>query len=117
MVPIPPKRLVPPITEAEIAAKFDAQRILYLDLIQFASRETDSVNLLRGRIWAQVRVYEIDSADPEKVAYETEVQVIYPEQAPTPISDNARIAVRQGSINLFAQELARKFYTHKITIR
>ena len=98
---------------SEIARKFDAEVVLYIDLIQFTTAEIDSINLLRGRIWGQVSVYDMSAANPDSPEYETEVQVIYPEQMPLPISDSASIAVRQNTLLMFAEELDRKFYEHK----
>ncbi|MBN2377998.1 MAG: hypothetical protein JXD22_16490 [Sedimentisphaerales bacterium] len=105
------------VSISEIARKFDAEVVLYIDLIQFTTAEIDSINLLRGRIWAQVSVYDMSETKPDSPKYETEVQVIYPEEMPLPISDSTSIAVRQNTLLMFADELARKFYDHKKEIR
>ena len=102
---------------SEIAAKFQVQRVLYLELIQFTIREIDTVNLLRGRIWAQLSVFEADSAQPDVPAYESEVEIVFPEQAPEPYSENAKFAIRRESIRLFALETARKFHDHKKKVK
>ena len=102
---------------SEIAAQFQVQRVLYLELIQYTIREPDSVNLLRGRIWAQLRVYEAESALPEDPAYETEVEIVYPEQAPQPYSENNKLLIRRQSMETFALEAARKFYDHKRKVK
>jgi hypothetical protein len=101
----------------EIGKKFGADRILYIELMQFTTVEPESVNLVRGRIWSQVSIYEVDSPQPNVPAYETEIQVVYPEQGPLPMSDTALIAARQQIIILYAQELSRKFHDHKRKIR
>ncbi|MBN1845898.1 MAG: hypothetical protein JW810_09460 [Sedimentisphaerales bacterium] len=102
---------------ADIARRFDVQRILYLELMQFATLEPESVNLVRGRIWTQASVYETDSDRPNLPAYETEIQVVYPEQAPLPMSDSTRQAVRQQMVLMYADELAKRFYDHKRPIK
>jgi hypothetical protein len=99
---------------SEIADKFDAQQVLYLELIQFTLVETDSVNLLRGRIEAHLRVYDRQSPQPDIPSYETDIGVIFPEHGPVPMSDSARMGVQQQSLMLFAEALARRFYKHKI---
>jgi len=102
---------------SEIGRKFGAQRIVYLDLLQFSMTETNSVNLLRGRIEAQLRVYDMESDQGDIPCYESEVGVVYPEYAPRPRSDSARIEVQRESILLFAEKLAQKFYDHKVPIK
>lgn len=98
---------------SEIAEQFGANRILYIELMQFTTEEPESVNLVRGRGWAQVSVYETDSPSANVPVYQTEIQVVYPEQGPLPMSDTARIAARQQILVQCAGELARKFYNHK----
>jgi hypothetical protein len=98
---------------ADILNQFQVQRLLYVELIQFTIREPDSVNLLRGHIWAQLRVYEQESDTPDIPVLETEAEVVFPEQAPSSYSEAARFNIRQQSIGLFSQEVARKFYDHK----
>ena len=101
----------------EIGHKFGVDRILYIELMQFTTVEPESVNLVRGRVWSQVSIYEVDSPQPNVPVYETEIQVVYPEHGPLPMSDTALIAARQQIIILYAQELSRKFHDHKRKIR
>jgi len=54
-----------------IARKFDATRILYLDLYHFTMHEENSVHLLRGRIRSSASVHEIGGDD--KAIYQTEI--------------------------------------------
>ncbi len=97
----------------ELGKHFGVDRILYIELMQFTTVEPESINLVRGRVWSQVSIYEIDSAQPNTPVYETEIQAVYPERGPLPMSDTARMGVRQKIIVLYAQELSRKFYNHK----
>ncbi len=97
----------------ELGTHFGADRILYIELMQFTTVEPESINLVRGRIWSQVSIYEVDSLQPNVPAYETEIQVVYPEQGPQPMSDTTRMGARQQIIVQYAQELSRKFYNHK----
>jgi len=102
---------------SEIGNKFGADRILYIELMQFTTVEPESINLVRGRVWSQVSIYEVDSPQPNVPVCETEIQIVYPEQGPLPMSDTALLETRQGIIVLYAQELSRKFHDHKRKIR
>ena len=101
----------------EIAQRLDAQRLAYVELLQFTMREPESINLLRGHVWAQVSVFETDALEPEKPAFETEIEVIYPVNAPVPASDESRYSVWQNTIARAADQLARQFYKHKESTR
>jgi len=98
----------------KIGQKFDAQRIVYLDIIQYTMSEENSVNLLRGRIWAEVSVYDMEATEPDTPCYTTEITVVVPEHAPVPIGGGARQQIELQTIQMFAEELAHKFYDHKI---
>ncbi|MCP4713231.1 MAG: hypothetical protein GY869_31760 [Planctomycetes bacterium] len=98
---------------SDIINQFQVERLLYVELIQFTIREPESVNLLRGHIWAQLRIFEKESDTPNIPVLETEADVIFPEQGPSSYSEAARFNIRQQSIGLFALEVARKFHDHK----
>ena len=102
---------------SQIGEKFGVDRIIYIELMQFTTMEPDSINLVRGRVWTQVSIYELDSPGPNVPKYETEIQIVYPEQGPLPMSDTALIDARQQVILLYALELTRKFHDHKRKIR
>ena len=99
---------------SEIGRKFDAEQIVYLDVIQYTMTEEKSVNLLRGRIWAEVSVYDMAAAQANRARYTTEVTVVYPEANPVPVDGGARQHIELRTINMFAEELALKFYDHKV---
>lgn len=98
----------------EIGKKFEVDRVVYLDVIQYTMIEENSVNLLRGRILAEVSVYEMEAAEANAAVYTGEVMVVHPDYAPVPVGGGARQQIELASIRLFAQELARKFTDHKI---
>lgn len=98
----------------DIAKLLEVDRILYLDLIRYTMEEEHSVNLLRGNIIADVRVYDIGK-DPEKPSYQTEIQVTFPEHSPLPLSDRTMQKVQRQTMAIFADKLAKKFYNHKVT--
>jgi hypothetical protein len=102
------------LSMGNIARRFGAQRVLYLDLYQFTMYEPNSINLLRGNIAAAMSVYEADSANPDRQAYHTNVEIVYPENQPVPLSGPAMKSVQYNAIVLFADQVARKFYDHKI---
>ena len=101
----------------QIGRRLDAQCVLYLDLTRFTTLEENSVNLLRGYINADVRVYQVQSPHCQQPAYQTALAIIHPEQGPLSMSDPAEQALYQQTIAQFAQQLARKFYDHRVPAR
>ena len=85
--------------------------------MQFTTIEPESVNLVRGHIWTQASIYEMESPQPNEPLYDTEIEAVYPEQGPLPMSDTARIGARQQVLGLYALELSRKFHDHKRKIK
>jgi hypothetical protein len=104
------------IPVSEIGRDFQADRVLYIDLVQFTMREEDSINLLRAHIAADIRVYEMDSESPNQHTYQTDLDILHPKMGPSLFSDTAHALIYQESISRFAEELAKKFYNHKIPV-
>jgi len=102
---------------SEIMRKLDTQTILLLDLFLFSTKEENSVHLLRGQIAAAVSVYQINSPTPDKPAYQTEIEVIYPETGPLPESLDAHQKIYKHSLALFTRKLFQKFYDQKVPVK
>jgi len=98
-----------------IGRKFDATRILYLDLYHFTMHEENSVHLLRGHIRSSARVYEINGSG--KAVYQTDISVKWPEHGPRPMSEATLARLQMETIVKFAKLLACKFYDHKVTAK
>ena len=102
---------------SEIADMFGAGRVLYLDMYQFDMYEEDNEYLLRGRISATVRVYERNGAQADQAVYRGEAEAVYPKHQPVAASDSAMLSVQVNAIHRFAEQVARKFYDHKVKVR
>jgi hypothetical protein len=98
---------------SQIAKQFDAQRLIYIDLYEFSMYEQGSINLLRGQISAEVRIFEMESPTPDIESYKSDIKVLVPHNNPIPASEDALYVINQQSIMAFAEKLAWKFYDHK----
>jgi len=99
---------------ASIGEKFALERIVYLDIIRFTMAEENSIGLLRGRITADMRIYDMQSRRPNHPCYQTEIAVVFPEHAPLAMSDSARQRILRETMLRFVEQLARKFYDHTV---
>ncbi len=98
----------------QLGKQFDAQRIIYVEIVQLSMREEQSVNLLRGHLITDIKVYDLESGNQEEAVLETEVEAIFPERAPEFMSDSAEHRIKEKLVMLFADKLSKKFYDHKI---
>ncbi len=102
---------------SKLARRFGADRVLYFDMYRFRMHEENAVGILRARIDAVLRVYEIDGEQPNRAVYSTDLEVVFPEHHPISMSDSALQKVQVNSVKQFAQQAAYKFYDHKIQIK
>ncbi len=102
------------VERSELAKQFGADYVLYVALLEYATREVGSVNLYRGRITAECSLYQAGMSDQEgRVWHCDRLAVVYPESGPSGIPDETDRTVRQEAERLLADALVKKFYDHK----
>jgi len=100
---------------AEIGERFAAERVLMIELTQYTTREPDAGHLYRGRIAANVKVY--DTAYPGSTySYRAAIEVAYPPESHGAWGTDDR-GILKATLELFASEVAGKFYDRKVKIR
>ena len=100
----------------EMGRALGADRIVYVDLIHYTLLAENSVSLLQGHIVADVRVYEVTGPRPEKAAYQTEMDIVYPEGTPLLRNGPAERVIELRTMAHFAVALTEKFYDHRKAI-
>jgi hypothetical protein len=100
---------------AELGSRFGADRTLVVNVSQYSTREPDSPHLYRGRIFAEIRVYDCAYRDREP-NYKGTIQTVYPEDSPGKWGSNDR-TVRKAAMEAFGEDVARKFYDHKVKVK
>lgn len=98
----------------QVGKEFDADTVVYLELLQFQIRDPEAPDFLRARIEASVTVYDL-AADPDepKVYHLKPVEVVYPEHGGLQFAPSRSAQLRQAAYVLFAEKVARKFYEHE----
>ena len=99
----------------EIAKHFEADTLLYVELSRYTMVEERSANLFRGRVKARIQVVKPDAE--RNPVYETMVEVTFPEDRPVGVLETSEQVIRRGSNILFAREVVRKFYDHKVEVK
>lgn len=123
-VPTPPRTVLemqrndrgwdrtPPV---ELGKSLRADRAILVDVTQYSMREPESTHLYRGRIAANIRVYDTGYPDAEPVL-KTTVETVYPPDSHGEWgSDEA--AVRRAAMSAFADDVSGLFYDRRIKVR
>ncbi|MFN0138124.1 MAG: hypothetical protein ACKVS9_18625 [Phycisphaerae bacterium] len=99
---------------ARLGERFKADRVMMVEVSTYSTREADSPHLLRGRISANVKVYDTAYQDAAP-AYKSIIDTMYPE------GQNAEWTVREDTLRKetmerFATAVANKFYDRKVKV-
>ena len=100
---------------AKIGGQFGVDRVLVLEITQYSTREPDSPHLFRGRINANLKVYDAAYPDADPVKTYT-IETAFPPDSPGKWG-SSDASVRRGAMEAFADAVAKKFYDHKVKIR
>lgn len=103
---------------ATFAKRFKADRVLLIELLEYGTREPGSPHLFRGRISANVKVYDPSYGTSVGPVYEPTggaVTVEYPEDGPGAWGTDD-LTIRRQTMELFALELAGKFYDREVKV-
>lgn len=100
---------------AQIGAALGADRVLLIELTQYTTRDPDSPHLFRGRIAANLKVYQTDDFDAAP-SYRGDVECTYPPHGAGEwgSSDDS---IRQATMEAFASEAVAKFYDRKVKVQ
>ena len=111
------KNLDAQIDPYAVGRKFNADYVVYLELLEFQIRDAQAPQFLRGRINASVSVHDIHAERESQRRYElTPVQCVHPEDAPVLMSATNSPLIREATYRKFAEQVARKFYEHTVEL-
>jgi len=100
----------------QIGRDLQADYVLYVSLLEFTTREPGSTNLARGRIEAQLSLWNThpDKGTDGCVWRKENVSVIYPKEGPIPATAADVGPLRIATERLFADLVAKNFYDYKL---
>jgi len=111
------KNLDAQIDPYAVGRKFNADYVVYLEVLEFQIRDPQTPQFLRGRIQASVSVHDLHAEREPQRRYElTPVQCVHPEDAPVLMSATNSPLIREGTYRKFAEQVARKFYEHVVEL-
>ena len=96
---------------------FGANFVLFISLVEYSTREPGSLNLYRGRINAQVSLYDGALGERDaRVWRDRSIQTVYPKHTATGVLRDSDRGIRGKTEAIFANTLAKRFYDHKVPI-
>lgn len=99
---------------AAVGQRLGADRVLMVELSQYAMREPDSPHLYRGRIAAMVKVYDAAQPDMEP-SYRAPVETVFPPDSAGKYGTSEN-AIRLATMEAFARDVAGKFHDRQVKV-
>lgn len=100
-------------SDEKICEVLHCDRIVRIDLMVYTTRLQDSRALRKGRIEATVNIFAGTADMGVESLYGTEVSATFPEGATASTIDMSDSDILHNTVELFAQDVARKFYDHE----
>ncbi len=111
------KNLHARIDPRAVGEAFDADYVIYLEVIRFQIRDPQQPQFLRGELEASVSVHDMHAEPDEVRRFDlTPVHCLYPEGSPILMSTVNAAAVREATYRKFAEQVARKFYAYTVDL-
>lgn len=91
---------------AQVAPKLGVTRLIYIEVEDFATRASDSVDLFRGSAVATMRIVEVNGQTAKVVYEENNIRCVFPPKVPEeglPRGNDYQFYV--GTVNTFTDEV------------
>jgi hypothetical protein len=105
------------MTNGELCEKLECEVLIRVDLVEYTTRASNTPELRKGRVRATVNAFECGKAADLDPVYSIEVATTYPPNSVHGTAELDEAELLHETIDLFAQETARKFYDHDIKLQ
>ena len=103
------------IGKTELGEILGTDYVLSIVLIEYSTRDRGSLNIYRGRITAQTRVYQTSLPEVDSRVWSgDDIRILYPPDAPMGEVGEDDDQIRHLTNLVFAGKLVQKFYKHEI---
>jgi hypothetical protein len=100
--------------KGQIAQALGVDYVLYVAIMEFATREPGSMHLHRGRAKAHAALYSSSGpADASRVWSAERIEVLFPPEGGVGVLSEDDQQIRLTTQQMLADALAKKFYKHK----
>ena len=98
-------------TPVKMGQRYQADFVLYIELVEFSTAVESSGDLLRGRMEAGVSLYSVN--EEAQQLWQGDVRVVYPANNPEVADIGVAERIYQRTLELFAERLVKHFYGHQ----
>lgn len=103
------------LTYSELLAKLKVERLVYIDLTEYATHEPGNRHVWQGSVIAGVSVAASDASDPNNLVYTSTVTANFPEDGRIGVLDSNDNVIQAGMLRNFSLKVSRLFHNHKVT--
>ncbi len=96
-----------------VGRHFGTRFVIYLEILEFAMRDSQVPDLLQGRIRASVVVHDLSDDEIRARAYELAPVTVAVPPRPTRFTQANAAHIRKATYETFAGVVAKKFYDHR----
>ncbi len=105
------------ISVVKIGQHFKADYVLFIQVLDFRTHPLGAPNLFQGYINAECALYDCESGrlpieSPHRRVWSGRISIKHPKKRALLLSKTSELNMRATLLNLFAQELTKKFYDH-----
>jgi hypothetical protein len=100
------------LPHAQIGDKFNADLVLYVEVLDFNTRDMETGELLKGQLEVNAMLTGVKGKDRGERLWNGEISIVFPEEAPLS-GMQSEDAVKYPTFELFADKLVKKFYDHE----
>lgn len=105
------------MSNQEIGKELKCDLLLRVDLLEFTTRASDTVELRKARISATVNMYDCSPEGGLDAVYEKEVRITHPSGSLPAIVDMSEEDLLHEAVERFAEETAINFYDHEVKLK
>jgi len=102
------------LDRTELGKALKADFVMFISLVEFSTVEEGYVDLLRGRINGEAKVFDCSKPEGESLVWTCPNITIQHPKSPTVRNSRNEAAIRHIVLTKFSDELTKKFYLHKV---
>lgn len=102
------------LTYSELLAKLKVERLVYIDLTQYATHDPGNSHVWQGSVVAGVSVAASDAVNPNNLVYASTVTANFPEDGRIGVLDSNDSIIQTGMLKTFSLKVSQLFHNHKV---
>jgi len=97
---------------SRLIEQMDVDRIVLIDLIDYQTHEPGNRHVFKGVVNANVSVIDASAADPDNLAFSTQIRVQHPDNSVGAVNRDEQ-TIELAAVQKFTRKATRLFYKHQ----